>query len=102
MTTTYLKPTERREQLLDAALTLATRHGYMNITRDLVGAAAGVAPSLINRYFKDMAGLKNQVIREAVRRKCLLVIGQAVVNKHPGVRAVSCAIKDQAVAALRK
>lgn len=102
MTTIYLKPTERREQLLSAALDLAEKHGYMNITRDQVGAAASCSPALINRYFNDMAGLKNQVIREAVRRRCLLVIGQAVVNKHPGVRAVSCAIKDQAIAALRK
>lgn len=68
--------TDRRAQILGAAVNLAAKRGYQNITRDEIAAAAGVSAGLVSKYFSTMPQLKRDVIRFAVR---------AATKGEPGV-----------------
>lgn len=56
----------RREQILNAALTLSATKGYPNITRDAVAVAAGLSAGTVNKYFSTMPQVKHAVMRYAV------------------------------------
>jgi len=55
---------DRQERILDAVLTLLSRHGISGVSIRAVAAEAGVALGLVNYYFDD----KTSLIRAALRR----------------------------------
>lgn len=73
----------RREQILDAALILALATSYDRITRDGVAAKAGVSQGLVNAYFKNMDGLRSELMRYAIQRGNLQVVAQGLLGRHP-------------------
>lgn len=85
MTTKFTKPGAdvRREQILEAALTLATAAGFDRITRDKVAAAASCSQGLVNMYFQNMAGLRNELMKFAVKRSDVTVVAQGLLARHP-------------------
>lgn len=73
----------RREQILTAALTLAEAQGYGNIRRDAVALKASVSQGLVNMYFGNMANLRDELMRHAVKAGNLQVIAQGLLDRHP-------------------
>lgn len=73
----------RREQILSAALTLAEGCGYTNVRRDAVALAAGVSQGLVNMYFGNMPGLREELMRHAIRVGNIKVIAQGLIDRHP-------------------
>lgn len=103
----------RREQIFAAALALAAKHGYTNITRDAVAAEAGAAAGLVNRYFETMPQLRRAVIRHAVEqagrnvvsgkkldRDLLRVVAQGLAAKDKNAAKATDAVKKAALATL--
>ncbi len=60
-----LPPAERREQLIDAALTIAARRGYENLAFEKVANQAGVTRNLVYHYFP---GGRQELLEAAVHR----------------------------------
>lgn len=81
---TKLDARVRVAQILAAALALAPKRGYSNLTREEIAQKAGIPASLITYHMGTMPELRRQIMREAVRAKCLPVIAQGVAcgDKH--------------------
>jgi len=60
-----LPPAERRDQLIDAALTIAARNGYENLAFEKVANRAGVTRNLVYHYFP---GGRQELLETAVHR----------------------------------
>jgi AcrR family transcriptional regulator len=60
-----LPPAERREQLIDAALTVAARDGHEGLAFEAVAARAGVTRNLVYHYFP---GGRRELLEAAVHR----------------------------------
>jgi AcrR family transcriptional regulator len=70
-------PSIRREEILSAAIDLAIRIGYQNITRDAVANAANTSCALVTTYF-PMVELKNAVMKMAIEKEILPIIAQGL------------------------
>ncbi len=91
-----MKSDDRREAIMTAALTVATKVGYMTMTRDQIAAEADCSPGLVSAYLGTMPAMRRAVMRAAVTRKVLPVVAQglAMRDKHAmgapeGVRAAA-------------
>src|SRR5919201_2150593 len=60
-----LPPAERREQLIDAALTVAARDGYERLAFEAVAKRAGVTRNLVYHYFP---GGRQELVEAAAHR----------------------------------
>lgn len=60
-----MHPTERRKQLLAAAMSIAERKGWRKLTRVMVAEATGTSDGLVSRYFGSRNGLRDAVYAEA-------------------------------------
>ena len=80
---TRLTPKERRARILDAALGLAEKHGYLNITRKEIAESAGCSVGLVTTRLGAMEKLRDLLMREAVRRGLDRIVLAGLVNKHP-------------------
>lgn len=87
MTTTYTR-------ILNAALHVAASKGLAKLTRDAVAKRAKVAPGLVSYHNGGMAGLRESVIKEAIRTDALPIIAAAILMEH--------ALATQLPEALRK
>lgn len=91
-----MKPNERRDVILAAALSLASTVGYDRMTRADVADRAQVATGLVSHYFKNMKGLRVAVITAAVEQRDLTVVAQALVAKHPLAHAAPKSLRRKA------
>lgn len=95
-----LNPDVRKENILDAAATVATANGYKHITRDLVAKEAGVSAGLVTTYFNTMPQLRRDLIRYAIRNNLQKIIAQAVVNNDPQTAKLTTEQKQKALESL--
>lgn len=70
-----------RKHILDAAVRLSERMGYLQITRDDVADEARCAAGSINRHFGTMQQLRRAIMGEAVNSENLNIIAQGLVAK---------------------
>jgi DNA-binding transcriptional regulator YbjK len=75
---TYLKKSERRDQILSAAVSMALETGFNSLTRDGVAIRAGVAMGQVNHVFNTMTQLRRAVMRRAVSCAHLSIIAQGI------------------------
>lgn len=80
MTRTRLKPEVRRDQILTAAIEVAKRDGFANITRDAVATHAGVSNGQVNHMFNTMTQLRRAVMRAAVHREILPIVAAGLAG----------------------
>ena len=73
-----LSKSERRAQILQAAVTLAEKVGYMQIQRADVAKAAGIVPARVSQLFNTMPQLRRAVMRCAIRTNNCTVICQGL------------------------
>ncbi|NEB02720.1 TetR/AcrR family transcriptional regulator [Streptomyces sp. SID13726] len=69
---------DRQERILDAVLTLLSRHGISGVSMRAVAREAGVALGLVNYYFEDKTGLISAALR------CIEEQDVALVRPGPG------------------
>lgn len=96
----HLEKRERIAQILDAALKLAPRVGYNRLTREQIAEEAKVPPTLITYHFGTMVALRRDIMREAVRVKCLPVIAQGIALRDKHAQKVPDEIRKQAIESL--
>jgi AcrR family transcriptional regulator len=94
-TSTRLSGAERREQILDATLTLAASAGFQAISIDAVAREAGITRPIVYGHFTDLRGLLN-ALADRERARALAQLAQVVpaeLDPRPA--------REIAVAALR-
>ena len=91
-----LEPTERRDQILKAAVDLAKEKGYHALTRDGVAVQAGVSFGLVTRYYGAIDTLKQKVMDEAVRTGILEIIAAGLAVGDPVARSAPSELKVKA------
>lgn len=98
--TQRLAPKDRKDQILTAAVNLASLNGYQNVTREAIAEAAQCAPASVSHYFGTMTQLRRDIVRAAVRHAILPVIAQALAARDPHVKKASDELKQKALALL--
>lgn len=74
----WISKAERRVQILDAAVALAEETDYRELTKRGVAERAGVSPSLVLAHFNTMTQMRRAVLRHAISKGVIKVIGQGL------------------------
>lgn len=90
----------RQATVLEAALTLATGHGYQWITREGVAALADVSEATVSNAFGTMRDLKRAVLAEAVKRPIPVIVAQGLADQHQIALDAPADVRQQALATL--
>ena len=80
---TRLNPTERRDQLIQVGLRIASDNGYIRLSHGEVANAAKCSKGLVVKHFPTLEKLHSAVVGAAVYSKDLRVIAEALVYRHP-------------------
>lgn len=95
----------RREQttarLIDAAVQLATKVGWSNLTRDGVAAEAGVCPALVTVRIGTMNELRRSVMRAAIDKRAMRVIAEGLAAEDRYACRIDPTLKAEAAAWLQ-
>ena len=97
-----LPPSIRKQQILNAAIQLAQKNSYSEITRNELAAHARVSPPLIEYYFKNMGNLKKQLMRYAIEFNIIDVVAQGFLAKDKYVSKISIGLKRNVIRFLKK
>lgn len=84
--TRRLIPSERREEIITAALEVAEEIGFLKVSRERVAGRAGTSAGLVSHYMGTVGELHERILRRAVQQQNLAVLAQAVSVNHPTVR----------------
>ncbi len=87
-------------KILTHALRLAARHGLDHVSRNDIAVSAEVATGSVSYHFENMRKLRAAIVAKAIEDENLIVIGQALVARHPLALKASDALKKRAAAAL--
>ncbi|MCS6778968.1 MAG: TetR/AcrR family transcriptional regulator [Geminicoccaceae bacterium] len=86
----------KRKRILEVAAPLFARHGYDRTSLAMIGAAAGVAKSLVYHYYRDKDAVLADLLRRHLEELVAAVEAAAVVDARPPERRLA----DMAVALL--
>lgn len=92
-----LERNARREHILNAALTLAEKKHYTNITRDDLAVACDNSAALISHIFGTMTKLRRDIIRHAIQHENLTVIAQGLTYHDPHAQKAPKELKQKAL-----
>jgi AcrR family transcriptional regulator len=92
-----LRAPQRREQLLACAIHCAADGRLYKMTLDDVADRADVSRALIIHYFRSMQGLRDAVVRKAIRDTNLPLLAQAVVSRDPLIKEAPRRLRQQAI-----
>lgn len=95
-----MKPKERRAQILGAAVIVAARFGYLQMTREDIASEAGVSNALVSKYFNTMTQMRRAALRRAIKIENHAVIAQGVVAGDKAVSKISEELKAAALASV--
>ena len=96
----YKTPQARTEELIDAALRLAEKCGYMNVTREALADSVGISEALVSYHLGTMKELRRKVVRAARERPVLRVLGQALAARDPHALKAPPELQQKALASL--
>lgn len=93
---------KNREQLiLDAALRVAEKPaGWATLSRIKVAIEADCSEGLVSNYFGTMAQFRRRIIRAAIVKKNLKIIGQAIAAGDTCALKVDADLKNKALQSL--
>ena len=94
------KPIHEREVLMSAALIVAARYGYQNMSRDQIADEAKCSTGLISKYFGTMPQLRRAVMRAAVVRGNHTVLAQGLAAGDANAQEASGKSKRDALESL--
>ena len=101
MTKKRLQPDDRKNQILTAAIRVASRPGgWAKLTREAVAKEAACAEGLPSKYFGTMVNFRRTIMREAIRLGELNVIVQGLVAGDKCAQKAPPELKAAAVESL--
>lgn len=91
-----------KDQILDAAVRLAIKHGYKNVTRDLIADSAEVATGTVTYHLGPMHKLRRAIVAKAIEIENIKIFTEALVDQHPLALAAPAHLKLKASLLLRQ
>jgi AcrR family transcriptional regulator len=79
----------KNPEVLQVALELAEKYGYMNITRDQIAENAGVATGTVSLHLGTMSQLRRTLVRHALKEGRHRIVAQAIVAGDPRINRLS-------------
>jgi hypothetical protein len=73
-----MKPDTRKEQLLNAGISLALTMHYQQITKANLATVADCSMSLVNRHFGTMEVFRKALVSHAIEKENIRVVLQAI------------------------
>ncbi len=96
-----LKPTDRKAEILNAALTVAARPGgWSKLTREAVAREAKCADALVSKYFGTMIAFKRTIMRHAIKHENLPIVAQGLATGDDHMCRASPELRARALATL--
>lgn len=96
-----LDPKFRKELIIVAALQVADQDdGWKKMTREAVAKKAGCAEGTVSLHFSTMKQFRRAVMRAAIRREHLYIIGQGLAARDECAMKVDKALQHRALQAL--
>lgn len=92
-----LKPADRRQEILVAALKLAIKLGYEKVGRERIAEAIGITGTGIQYHFKTIKKLKQSLMLYAIESECLHVIAQGLVRGDVYAKKAPLALRRKAL-----
>ncbi len=86
----------KRRRILEVAAPLFARHGYDRTSLAMIGAAAGVAKSLVYHYYRDKDAVLGDLLRRHLTELLTAVEAAAAADERPADRRLA----DMAIALL--
>ena len=101
MTKKRLQPDDRKQQILTAAIAVASRPGgWSKLTRDAVAKEAGCAEGLPSKYFGTMVAFRRAIMRAAIVAEELGVIAQGLAAGDKCAQKADESLKRKALKTL--
>lgn len=100
MTRERLSPDVRKETLIVAALAVAKRDGFSNLTRASIAEEAACSTGLVTNYLGTMTALKREVMRAAVKREVVEVVAEGLAVRDKQALKAPEELKQKAIAHL--
>lgn len=101
MTRRRLLPNERKTELIEAALKLAERPGgWSKLTRRQVAEAGRCTEGLVSMHFGTMTDFRRSIMRAAIVRENLSIIGQGIASGDPTANKAPSPLKTRALSHL--
>lgn len=92
--------TDRNAAVLEAAVDIAERRGMGQVTREAVAEHTGFSTGTVSNAYGSMAGLRDEVMREAVKRGLTSIVAYGLGNRDPIAMRAPPDLKEAAAAAL--
>lgn len=93
-----LLPSNRKEQILAAAITIAEQPGgWARMTRESVAREAQCADGLVSKYFGTMVTFRRSVMRHAIETENLAIIAQGLADNDMYAKKASPELKGKAL-----
>lgn len=93
-----LHPDNRKEQILDAAVKVASRPGgWSKLTREAVAREAECADALVSKYFGTMLTFRRTIMRAAIVRSDLSVVAQGIAAGDKYAQKADANLKARAL-----
>jgi AcrR family transcriptional regulator len=77
-----LKPKERKQQILDAAIKVTVRVGFNSLTREAIATEAKVSDGTVSFHFNTMKQLRRALARYAMKTHNGAVLSMLVSDKE--------------------
>tara|TARA_R110000868_G_scaffold131449_1_gene341537 strand:- start:329 stop:619 length:291 start_codon:yes stop_codon:yes gene_type:complete len=92
-----MKAADRNDKLMSAAARLVSSGGcYLTLSREEIAKAAKCAPTLINHHFVTMERFRQDLMRWAVRTRCLPIIAQGLAHRDRTARRAPWDVQSNA------
>src|ERR1700761_7726745 len=85
-----------KEQILEAAIFIASRQGFQALTRIAVAKRADVAEGTVSYHFKTMSRLHDAVVRCAIEYGNTPILARALADGHRLAKAAPLHLKEEA------
>lgn len=96
-----LKPDDRKGQIMDAALKVASLPGgWAKLTREAVAREAGCTDGLVSKYYGTMITFRRSIMRAAINQENLQVLAQGVAAGDPYAKKADPALITRALQTL--
>ena len=95
------RPDDRKYQILNAAIAIASQSGgFSKLTREAVAKEAKCAEGLISKYFGTMVNFKRTIVRTAILTNNLSIIAQGLAVGDMHAQKAPKSLKSRALATL--
>lgn len=102
MTQQRLPKSERRAELLDAAIKVAERIGADRVTHDLVAVEASVTRTLVIHYFGTATQLRRDIMRAAVKKRIVGIVARGIALRDGHALKADDALREACAAHLMR